>query len=713
MENMKTSPSIFLTILVSCLILYSCMSQEQQEQVLQNSEPQAVDVTVNVGGDSRAERFLGTFDEISRLSLDIDRNYGNKRVLTDFPLVNDGAKWTGTINKLIVGFDYTVTGHAYKCEHCYSDNASFALIEDLESCEVHGLETLTESQCSEAYEEMMLNPSAYDINGAMNGYNPDHLQSNDPFGCLLLSNNSVRFNGWSDTDENITFDNQNLIGVCKADFLEIFRGDTQHTVKEGNNTLDLRLSPLLDDRELTVPRITRINRPFQMEASTSDNITVKVDTVKKEGSSAEDGILSFRFRSVDNDSLPLDNITGGSFSPASGDVTKSGSSYPDISTLYTAPDNDSTMKLQIRVSNELEIGVTSHFNVYVTDDIETQNTIDTNPVIENISAERLDNGDLKWTMNVSNDDGFVNGAGNLNLKVKWEYLFGDNRTFTNISNTATQGDSKRGVMQATMSGYQDSDDGMLLVTVCEDGDLPEIPDDCAYMNEASTSISMELIPGAYEQPIICDGDSCSVDYEGTWIGCDDPWLNTDHDDFVATRNTVTIGSGKMIWKEEFLSQDNGSCNGDIGMTMKWEGSITDNGTKVFAMDGSDNVSASSFDLTWDKVLLSFSDLNFVNEFKPDNESYLCGESYWTDVERDVTQCKFWNSDFTPERKYISHVRDNNTLKLKSDNTTPSDFWCLVLGLESEGNFLYPECDGSSGNTGVWDQSTWDNSVFGD
>ncbi len=94
------------------------MSQEQQEQVLQNSEPQAVDVTVNVGGDSRAERFLGTFDEISRLSLDIDRNYGNKRVLTDFPLVNDGSKWTGTINKLIVGFDYTITGHAFKCTDC-------------------------------------------------------------------------------------------------------------------------------------------------------------------------------------------------------------------------------------------------------------------------------------------------------------------------------------------------------------------------------------------------------------------------------------------------------------------------------------------------------------------------------------------------------------------------------------------------------------------
>ena len=111
---MKTKLGLLLTTILSCFILYSCMSQEQQEQVLQNSEPKSVDVTVNVGGDSRAERFLGTFDQISRLSLDIDRNYGNKRVLTDFPLVNDGSKWTGTINKLIVGFDYTITGHAYK-----------------------------------------------------------------------------------------------------------------------------------------------------------------------------------------------------------------------------------------------------------------------------------------------------------------------------------------------------------------------------------------------------------------------------------------------------------------------------------------------------------------------------------------------------------------------------------------------------------------------
>ena len=102
---MRRHPNKLILVVLIWLFVNACMSQEKQEQVLQNSEPQSVDVTVNVGGDSRAERFLGTFDQISRLSLDIDRNYGNKRVLTDFPLEHDGSKWTGTINKLIFGFD--------------------------------------------------------------------------------------------------------------------------------------------------------------------------------------------------------------------------------------------------------------------------------------------------------------------------------------------------------------------------------------------------------------------------------------------------------------------------------------------------------------------------------------------------------------------------------------------------------------------------------
>ena len=77
------------------------------------------------------------------------------------------------------------------------------------------------------------------------------------------------------------------------------------------------------------------------------------------------------------------------------------------------------------------------------------------------------------------------------------------------------------------------------------------------------------------------------------------------------------------------------------MTMKHDGDVTDNGTKIFVMDGNDNVSASSLkSVHWDKDLLSFNDLNLVNGLKADNETYLCGESYWTGIERDVTDCSF-------------------------------------------------------------------------
>ena len=493
-------------------------------------------------------------------------------------------------------------------------------------------------------------------------------------------------------------------------YQEIFRGDTQHTVTEGTNSLNLRLSPLLDDRELTVPRITRINRPFQMVASTSDNITVAVDTVKKDGSSAIDATLSYRFRSVDNDSLPLDNITGGSFSPAEGDVSKSGSSYPDISTTYTAPDNDSTMKLQVRVSNELEIGVTSHFNVYVTDDIQTQNTVDTNPVIENISAERLDNGDLKWTMNVSNDDGFSG------LKVKWEYLFGEQRTFVDNLSTPSSSDSNRGVMLSTISGYQDSDDGMLLVTVCEDGGIGDIPSDCSYMNEASTSISMELIAGAYQQPIICDGNSCSHDYEGTWIAYNTNRTNPGGDDtFAARRDTLILGSGKGTKTEEYLVSDNGSCDGPVALTMRYEGNINDNGSKKYVKLGEDNVSSSMYEIEFQSTHLSFNDLSYINGLKPTDQNYLCGESYWTGVEHEVSSCRFKYYtvfDNGTIGKAVSYVSDNGTFWTSDDNSSyPDSFGCTRFALESSGNYIYPACvSSSSGSSNSDNITTSDNST---
>ena len=60
-----------------------------------------------------------------------------------------------------------------------------------------------------------------------------------------------------------------------------------------------------------------------------------------------------------------------------------------------------------------------------------------------------------------------------------------------------------------------SDDGMLLVTACEDGGIGNVPSDCAYMNEASTTIS-EFIPVPITNPLFAM-EFCSFDYEGTWI----------------------------------------------------------------------------------------------------------------------------------------------------------------------------------------------------
>ena len=152
-------------------------------------------------------------------------------------------------------------------------------------------------------------------------------------------------------------------------------------------------------------------------------------------------------------------------------------------------------------------------------------------------------------------------------------------------------------------------------------------------------------------------------------------MNTEENDLVATRNSFKVGSGKLIWKEEFLLRDNGSCSGSVGMTMKWEGELTDNGSKTYVMDGNDNVSASVLDLTWNKVLLSFDNLSLVDKFKAHNESHLCDESYWSGVERDVTQCKF-GIQVKPE-EILFFMSVIIILKLKSDTYT-NKFWCIVL-----------------------------------
>ncbi|MDP7318146.1 MAG: hypothetical protein QGH12_08170, partial [SAR324 cluster bacterium] len=133
-------------------------------------------------------------------------------------------------------------------------------------------------------------------------------------------------------------------------------------------------------------------------------------------------------------------------------------------------------------------------------------TVQLDPVIESLSGERLVDGTLRWTVRVSDDGTFAN------LSSHWEYLAGDSRTLENPEYTdltdPEQSLGGYGRIQAVMSDYQDTDAGILRVTVCE-GATNHIGT-CAYGQEASTSTYLELVTYAYQRPLVCDEEGvCS------------------------------------------------------------------------------------------------------------------------------------------------------------------------------------------------------------
>ena len=398
----STLTNILAAALGSLLFLAACALPTEQEQNRKTAVQGPVALQVSLGGSSRAERFLGTFDEIERLALDVDRTFDGRRVVEDFTLTRQNGVWKGTLNNLIVSFEYSITGHAYK-----------------------------------------------------------------------------------------TADNGSLV--------EIFRGSTITVIDSDNISLALRMAPMLDERELSIPRITKINRPFQMEKNTSDSIRISVTNSDQEP-------VHYRFRSIDEQTgVPLSGSLGGAFNPATGTQSDNGSGYSEIATTYTAPDNISVQHLQVRVSNDLEIGVSSTFNTYITGPIDSQSIVDTNPVIESISAERTGDSSLQWTLLVSDDENFSR------MVAHWEYIGGGMRIFDSSVYTELTDENRANVglghIQTVMQGYRDSDDGILRVTVCED--MPGHAGTCVNGAEGSTTVSMELIAYAYQQPILCDGVNCS------------------------------------------------------------------------------------------------------------------------------------------------------------------------------------------------------------
>ena len=98
---------LLLTNLVLFLFMTSCNQQLQNEQKDEVFIAEPIHLDLNLSGNSRSSRFLGTYAEIDRLTLDLNRVYGNRKVVTGKELSKDNqtSKWIGSIDKLIVGFD--------------------------------------------------------------------------------------------------------------------------------------------------------------------------------------------------------------------------------------------------------------------------------------------------------------------------------------------------------------------------------------------------------------------------------------------------------------------------------------------------------------------------------------------------------------------------------------------------------------------------------
>ena len=207
-------------------------------------------------------------------------------------------------------------------------------------------------------------------------------------------------------------------------------------------------------------------------------------------------------------------------------------------------------------------------------------------VVSNLSAERIGENELLWTLHVSDDEDFNK------LDVKWEYLFGEDRNLDN--QTKTKLTFNTGRLDAVMKGYQDTDDGMLLVTVCEN-DVPGYSS-CNYMNEGSTSIQFELIPHAFSIPIICDGSFCQNDGDLDDDGVKDEY-DADHNDPnkstiypLALRDNAsdnsTPMSGLALWLDASnIDGNNNSSLSDGDAVSVWK-DLSGNGNDVVQANNS-------------------------------------------------------------------------------------------------------------------------------
>ncbi|MGK5094514.1 lectin-like protein [Deltaproteobacteria bacterium TL4] len=212
--------------------------------------------------------------------------------------------------------------------------------------------------------------------------------------------------------------------------VEIFNGSTQQTLAETNNTVTLTLAPVDDAAAPTLPKITQIANPAKVIVSKTATVSVQIG-----GTAGEK--LTYQVTAATN---------GGSFTPASGDITLTGTTAT-IALTYTAPATLAKYKHTFTLTNAQGNTVSSEFEMEVVQQVTTSVVkVQFNPVITSLKVVRSGTT-IIWTATV-NDDGAAS-----TLRYLWTFA---GKTFVDATTNP-----------ATMNDYTESTTGNLVLKVTD------------------------------------------------------------------------------------------------------------------------------------------------------------------------------------------------------------------------------------------------------
>ena len=205
-------------------------------------------------------------------------------------------------------------------------------------------------------------------------------------------------------------------GYNNSTWVDLFDGSTYgFIISEGNNFLQLRMSPIEDSTEqIQIPRISRVYYNKNMLPGTEYPIQIEVEAAVNDNITYQLTVDNGTFQSgtsVQNQQI----------------LTK----YTTFPVTYTTPnDNNTTVNFTLSVTNSQNYTVTSNFSATVSNKLELEPGIIFNPVVLSLEGERIPGTDfIRWTTKIDDE------ADIYNLTPQWRYVDDNGGEYLPVENT--------------------------------------------------------------------------------------------------------------------------------------------------------------------------------------------------------------------------------------------------------------------------------------